>query len=103
MERLETLKKNYEFRRLYSRGKSAAAPVLVVYCRQNGTDRGRVGFTVSNKIGNAVVRNGIRRRLREIYRLNSPSLQNGMLSTPRCRTLRAYPPVPPARSPIAVW
>jgi ribonuclease P protein component len=78
VERLETLKKNYEFRRLYSRGKSAAAPVLVVYCRQNGTDRGRVGFTVSNKIGNAVVRNGIRRRLREIYRLNSPSLQNGM-------------------------
>lgn len=68
-----TLKKNHEFRRLYSKGNSTAAPCLALYCRKNRTDRNRIGFTVSNKIGNAVVRNRIRRRLREIYRLHEHS------------------------------
>lgn len=75
---METLKKNYEFRRLYSKGASEVTPMLVVYCRGNGGRPKRVGFTVSNKIGNAVTRNRIRRRLREIYRLNSPRLREGM-------------------------
>jgi ribonuclease P protein component len=76
--RLETIKKNYEFRRLYTKGKSAVTPLMVVYCRQNGSDEGRVGYTVSNKLGHAVTRNRIRRRLREIYRLNLYRLQGGM-------------------------
>ncbi len=75
---METLKKNYEFRRLYTKGKSAVTPMMVVYCRPNTSEKGRVGFTVSNKIGHAVTRNRIRRRLREIYRLNSYRLQGGL-------------------------
>lgn len=72
-----SLKKNHEFRRLYSKGKSAGGPVIVVYCRKNGRGRNRVGITVSNKVGNAVVRNKVRRRLREIYRLNEHTLRRG--------------------------
>ena len=77
MEFTETLKKNHEFRRLYSKGKSAAAATLAVYCRKTGREGNRVGYTVSNKIGNAVTRNRIRRRLREIYRLHEGELQRG--------------------------
>ena len=77
MKSLETIKKNYEFRRLYSKGKSEVSPMMVVYCRRNGQGISRVGFTVSNKLGNAVKRNRIRRRLREIYRLNLPKLRPG--------------------------
>lgn len=77
MNRVCTLKKNSEFRRLYSRGKSAVSPYMVVYCRKNGRDINRVGYTVSVKLGHAVVRNRVRRRLREIYRLNSPALRTG--------------------------
>ena len=73
-----TLKKNSDFRRLYSKGKSAVTPYLVVYCRRNGQTVNRVGFTVSAKLGNAVTRNRVRRQLREIYRLNSPCLKNGI-------------------------
>ena len=77
MDRRFTLKKNSDFRRLYSKGKSAVDPYMVVYCRKNGTANKRVGFTVSVKLGHAVVRNRVRRRLREIYRLNSHLLKEG--------------------------
>ena len=72
-----TLKKNSEFRRLYAKGKSAATPYLVLYCRKNRTDRNRVGFTVSTRLGRAVVRNRVRRRLREIVRLSAPAMRTG--------------------------
>ena len=50
---------------------------MAVYCRRNGRGENRVGYTVSTKLGHAVVRNRVRRRLREIYRLNSPALKSG--------------------------
>lgn len=72
-----TLKKNSDFRRLYNKGKSAANPYMVIYCRKNGRDVNRLGYTVSTKLGHAVVRNRVRRRFREIYRLNSPAFNKG--------------------------
>ena len=77
MDSRYTLKKNSDFRRLYSKGKSAVTPYLVVYCRRNGQPVNRVGFTVSAKLGHAVVRNRVRRQLREIYRLNAGRLKYG--------------------------
>ena len=72
-----TLNKNHEFKRLYNKGKSAASQCVVVYCRRTGRNANRVGFTVSTKIGGAVQRNRIRRRLKEIYRLNEEKLKTG--------------------------
>lgn len=77
MKRAVTLKENYEFRRLYQRGKSAAGGTMVVYCRKNKLGRNRLGLTASTKLGRAVVRNRCRRRLREVYRLNTPQLKQG--------------------------
>lgn len=51
--------------------------LLVVYCRRNGRGENRLGYTVSAKLGHAVVRNRVRRRLREVYRLHRPELKNG--------------------------
>lgn len=65
-----SLKENYMFRRIYAKGKSTAMPCCVVYVRGNASRRNRLGITVSGKLGNAVKRNKIRRRLREIYRTN---------------------------------
>ena len=72
-----TLKKNSDFRRLYSKGKSAVNPYMVVYCRRNRGGNNRLGYTVSTKLGHAVQRNRVRRRLREIYRLNAGKLKSG--------------------------
>ena len=67
MEFSKSLKLNHLFRRLYRKGQSAANGYLVLYCRRNGSQTNRIGLTVSAKLGHAVVRNKLRRRLREIY------------------------------------
>ena len=72
-----SIKENHIFRRLYAKGKSAASPCLVVYCRRNGKTQGRLGITVSTKLGKAVCRNKIRRRIREIYRIHQGDLLPG--------------------------
>ena len=77
MERTTSLKKNYEFRRLYYKGKSAAGSRLVLYVLPNRTEVNRLGITVGTKLGKAVVRNRVRRRIREIYRLSEARLARG--------------------------
>ena len=86
-----SIKNNYEFRRLYSKGKSVATPFLVVYCRKTRRDHNRLGITVTAKLGKAVVRNRVRRRLREIYRLNAGKLQQGydIIVVARARSVNA--------------
>lgn len=86
-----SLKQNHLFRRLYARGKSSACPELVLYCRRNGSPRNRIGYTVSAKLGNAVTRNRIRRRLREAYRLNETRFAPGwdIVVVARTRAARA--------------
>ena len=77
MNKSYTLKKNSDFRRLYGKGKSTATPFLALYCRKNRLDHNRAGYTVSTKLGHAVVRNRVRRRFREIVRLNRERLLPG--------------------------
>lgn len=70
MKHTVTLKQNHEFRRLYTKGKTAASPYLALYCRKNRLGVSRIGLTTGVKLGHAVQRNRVRRRLREIYRTN---------------------------------
>ena len=77
MKRATTLKMNYEFRRVYNKGKSGVSPFLVVYARPNRGGKNRLGVTVSAKLGKAVIRNRVRRRLREIFRLSQESMKQG--------------------------
>ena len=72
-----TVKENRDFRRIYRKGRSAVSPCMVVYCQKNRQGRSRLGVTVSTKLGHAVVRNRVRRRLREIYRLNLAKTEAG--------------------------
>lgn len=78
MKKTVFLKENHLFRRLYNKGRSAVCPELALYVRKNGRSGNRLGLTVSTKVGCAVVRNRVRRRLREIYRLNEDMLTSGV-------------------------
>lgn len=77
MDPAVTVKENYEFRRIYRKGKSAVSPQLVIYCQRNRRGHSRLGVSVSKKLGCAVVRNRVRRRIREIYRLNKAKMLPG--------------------------
>ena len=68
MKHTVALKQNHEFRRLYSKGRSAVSPYFVLYCRPNRRSYSRLGITTGVKLGNAVKRNRARRRIRELYR-----------------------------------
>ena len=71
-----SLKLNHIFRRLYHTN-GFANGYLVLYARKNRTAGNRVGITVSKKLGKAHVRNRVRRRFREVYRLNEERFQPG--------------------------
>ena len=77
MKHTVALKQNHEFRRLYNKGKSAASPFFAVYCRKTGRPYSRLGLTTGVKLGNAVKRNRVRRRMRELYRTNEQKLRPG--------------------------
>ena len=64
------LKRRAEFLRAASKGRKAAVHGLVLQVFSRGDDSpARVGFTVTKKVGNAVIRNRTKRRLREAARL----------------------------------
>lgn len=68
------IKKRRDFLRAASRGKRAARPGLVIQALATEPGSLRLGFTVTKKVGNAVVRNRARRRLKEAARLALPGL-----------------------------
>lgn len=70
MKHTVSLKQNHEFRRLYHKGKSAVSPYFAIYCRRTGRPYSRLGITTGVKLGGAVRRNFVRRRIRELYRTN---------------------------------
>ena len=84
-----SLKLNHIFQRLY-RTNGQANGYLVLYARKNRTDTNRVGITVGKKLGHAVVRNRVRRRLREVYRLNEDKFQSGWDIVVVARTRAIY-------------
>ena len=63
------IKKDSDFRKVYKHGKSFANKYLVMYILDNKSDFSRVGFSVSKKVGKATIRNKVRRRIREGFRL----------------------------------
>lgn len=79
----QRLKENRDFRLIYSKGRSFANPFAVMHHLQRRGDSilaapgRRIGFVVSKKQGKAVVRNRIKRRLREAVRLNLSRLKEG--------------------------
>lgn len=72
----KALKLNHIFRRLYATA-GFANGFLVLYARKNRLGENRVGITTGKKLGHAVVRNRVRRRIREVYRLNEEKFSPG--------------------------
>ncbi|MBQ8073537.1 MAG: ribonuclease P protein component [Clostridia bacterium] len=76
MEKQYRLKKNRAFQYVYRRGHSVACRDLVMLCAK-GREL-KVGFSVSKKVGNAVTRNKVKRRLRECFRPYLGDVKTGL-------------------------
>ncbi|MFZ7133505.1 MAG: ribonuclease P protein component [Eubacteriales bacterium] len=68
---------NKVFRHIYKHGKSFGNKSLVIYFIENGYDYNRLGITVSKKLGNSVIRNRIKRLIKESFRNNIAKLKIG--------------------------
>lgn len=77
MNQTVAIKQPHLFRRAYAKGKSAVTPTVVLYARKNGQSFNRLGLTVGIKVGKATVRNRVRRRLKESYRLREGTVKTG--------------------------
>ena len=78
MQFSESLKKNYDFQRVYKTGKSYANKYLVMYVVENHSDKNRLGISVSKKVGNSVIRHRVTRLIRESYRLHENIFNSGL-------------------------
>ncbi|MDO5564736.1 MAG: ribonuclease P protein component [Eubacteriales bacterium] len=67
---MKTIKKNEDFRLVYKIGKSVANEYLVMYTINNDMESNRYGISVSKKVGNSCIRHKVKRRIKEICRLN---------------------------------
>jgi ribonuclease P protein component len=66
-----------EFEAVYRGGRRRMSPQFMVFYRANGLERSRFGASVKKALGGAVVRNRIRRRIREIFRRNYSEIPSG--------------------------
>lgn len=76
----ERLLKPADFAGVFKRGRKFNTKSFTVYVlknAQNGTDKKRLGVSVSARVGNAVKRNRIKRLVREFFRLNKKSILPG--------------------------
>jgi len=71
------IKKNLEYKAVYNCNDSISDYNLVLFLKKNNYSYNRFGFTAAKKIKKAVTRNIIRRRMKEIVRLNEYRLKEG--------------------------
>jgi ribonuclease P protein component len=78
LERASRIGRRGDFLLVYQRGQKIHSQNFVLYLMPNHLLCHRIGLTVSKKIGGAVLRNKVRRRLREIFRRNRPTWGPGL-------------------------
>jgi ribonuclease P protein component len=77
MEKKNRLRKNMEFKKVYKARKNFWNRNLILYIRRNGTKETRIGVSITRKVGNAVVRNKLKRRIKELNSKYSEDIKTG--------------------------
>jgi ribonuclease P protein component len=67
-----------EFERIYRKGSVYRGRLFSVHVLPNAVGKTRLGLSVSKKVGTAVKRNGVRRRLKEVFRSSAAELPGGL-------------------------
>jgi ribonuclease P protein component len=77
MRKIDTLKKNYEFKNVLDKGKFYRGKYITIYITKNKKEKNVIGIAISKKLGKAVKRNHLKRLIRESYRLQKNELEQG--------------------------
>ena len=77
MKKLNTLKKNYEFKYVLSKGQYYHGKYITIYIKKNSLNKNIIGIAINTKLGKAVKRNNAKRLIRENYRLIKDELVVG--------------------------
>lgn len=77
MKRYDKLKQNWEFRRLYSKGKCLVSPAFILYYGKGKANRVRLGITAGKKFGTAVARNRAKRLVTAAFDAVLPQIKKG--------------------------
>lgn len=77
MKKTKMLKKNYEFRRVLSKGNYFGGFYIQAVVLKTGDSNNFLGLAINTKLGHAVQRNRVKRLLRENYKLLEPQLKDG--------------------------
>ena len=77
MEKQKRLRNNRDFTIVYKKGKGYSNRNFTFVIRKNNRQGSRVGFSITKKFGHAVERNSLKRKLREIFRINFDLIKNG--------------------------
>ena len=68
MKNTKIIKKNYEFRYFFKKGKYFSGELLEIFVFKNNDSSNKLGIIVSKKVGGSVIRNKIKRFIREAYK-----------------------------------
>ena len=78
MKKYNIVKNNYEFNNIIETGKQIKNKYFVIYYKNNNLDKYRFGISVGKKIGNAVIRNKYKRKIRSVVDNNKKYYQKNM-------------------------
>jgi len=70
------IRKSEDFRLIYAKGKKIVSDSFTLFILGQGIGQGRLGITVTKKLGKATARNRVKRILREIFRKNKDRISN---------------------------
>lgn len=77
MKKKKTLRKNYEFKNVLTKGKMYAGKQILIYISKNKLNENLIGIAISSKLCNAFKRNNIKRKIKENYRLIEDKIKKG--------------------------
>ena len=71
----KTIKKNYQFRWIIKKGKKVNKKTVRVFITNNKEKKNKMGIAIKKNIKSAILRNRVKRVIREVYRLEEKKLK----------------------------